>query len=34
MILFLKKIGCNINFIGKRKILIIGTNNLKMQAMK
>jgi len=26
MILFLNKIGCNINFIGKRKILIIGTN--------
>jgi len=26
MILFLKKIGCDINFIGKRKILIIGTN--------
>ena len=25
MILFLNKIGCNINFIGKRKILIIGT---------
>jgi len=29
MILFLKKIGCNINFIGKRKILIIGINNFK-----
>jgi UDP-N-acetylglucosamine 1-carboxyvinyltransferase len=29
MILFLKKIGCNINFIGKRKISIIGTNELK-----
>jgi len=29
MILFLKKIGCNISFIGKRKILIIGTNNFK-----
>jgi len=29
MIIFLKKIGCNINFIGRRKILIIGTNNFK-----
>ena len=29
MILFLKKIGCNINFIGKRKILIIGISNFK-----
>ena len=29
MILFLKKIGCDINFIGKRKILIIGTNEFK-----
>jgi len=26
MIFFLKKIGCDIKFIGKRKILIIGTN--------
>ena len=29
MIFFLKKIGCNINFINKRKILIIGTNKFK-----
>jgi UDP-N-acetylglucosamine 1-carboxyvinyltransferase len=29
MILFLKKIGCDINFIGKRKILIIGTDEFK-----
>jgi len=29
MILFLKKIGCNISFIGKRKILIIGTNQFQ-----
>ena len=29
MIFFLKKMGCNINFIGKRKILIIGTKKLK-----
>ena len=29
MIFFLKKIGSNINFIGKRKILIIGTNDFK-----
>jgi len=29
MILFLKKIGCNIRFIGKRKILIIGTKDFK-----
>ena len=29
MILFLKKIGCNINFIGKRKILIIGVSEFK-----
>jgi UDP-N-acetylglucosamine 1-carboxyvinyltransferase len=29
MIVFLKKMGCNINFIGKRKILIIGTKNFK-----
>jgi UDP-N-acetylglucosamine 1-carboxyvinyltransferase len=29
MILFLKKIGCDINFIGKRKILIVGTNIFK-----
>jgi UDP-N-acetylglucosamine 1-carboxyvinyltransferase len=29
MILFLKKIGCDIKFIGKRKILITGINNFK-----
>ncbi len=29
MILFLKKIGCDINFVSKRKILIIGTNMFK-----
>ena len=29
MIFFLKKIGCNINFIGKRKILIIGIKEFK-----
>ena len=29
MIIFLKKIGCNINFIGKRKILITGTKEFK-----
>ena len=29
MIVFLKKIGCNINFISKRKILIIGTKEFK-----
>jgi len=29
MILFLNKIGCDINFIGKRKISIIGTNKFK-----
>ena len=29
MILCLKKMGCNINFIGKRKILIIGINKFK-----
>jgi len=29
MIVFLKKMGCNINFIGKRKILIIGIKKLK-----
>ena len=29
MILFLKKIGCDINFTGKRKILIVGTNIFK-----
>jgi len=28
MIFFLKKIGCNINFVGKRKISIIGTKEL------
>jgi UDP-N-acetylglucosamine 1-carboxyvinyltransferase len=29
MILFLNKIGCDINFTGKRKILIVGTNIFK-----
>jgi UDP-N-acetylglucosamine 1-carboxyvinyltransferase len=29
LILFLKKIGCEINFIGKRKILINGVNEFK-----
>jgi UDP-N-acetylglucosamine 1-carboxyvinyltransferase len=29
MIFFLKKMGCSINFIGKRKILIIGTKKFK-----
>ena len=29
MITFLKKIGCNISFIGKRKILIIGSSEFK-----
>ncbi|MDC0418735.1 UDP-N-acetylglucosamine 1-carboxyvinyltransferase [Pelagibacteraceae bacterium] len=29
MIFFLKKIGCNINFIGKRKILIVGVSEFK-----
>jgi len=29
MVLFLKKIGCNIKFIGKRKILIIGVSEFK-----
>jgi UDP-N-acetylglucosamine 1-carboxyvinyltransferase len=29
MIFFLKKIGCDINFIGKRKILITGTKDFK-----
>jgi len=29
MIIFLKKIGCDINFTGKRKILITGTNKFK-----
>jgi len=29
MIVFLKKIGCNINFIGQRKILIIGIKEFK-----
>ena len=29
MIIFLKKLGCNINFIGKRKISIIGTKKFK-----
>ena len=30
MIVFLKKIGCRIDFIGKRKILINGTRNFKI----
>jgi len=34
MIFFLKKIGCNINFIGKRKILIFGVNNFKKASHK
>ena len=29
LIFFLKKMGCNIDFVGKRKILIIGTQNFK-----
>ena len=29
MIVFLKKMGCNINVVGKRKILIIGTKEYK-----
>ena len=29
MIIFLKKIGCNIDFVGKRKLLIIGTKEFK-----
>jgi len=29
MIVFLKKLGCNINFVGKRKISIIGTKEFK-----
>ena len=29
MIIFLKKMGCNINFVGKRKIVIIGTKKFK-----
>jgi len=29
MVVFLKKNGCNINFIGKRKIIIIGTKEFK-----
>ena len=29
MIVFLKKLGCNINFVGKRKILITGTKEFK-----
>jgi len=29
MVMFLKKIGCDIKFIGKRKILINGTNEFK-----
>ncbi|MDC6482332.1 UDP-N-acetylglucosamine 1-carboxyvinyltransferase [Pelagibacteraceae bacterium] len=29
MIIFLKKMGCKINFIGKRKIIIIGTKDLR-----
>jgi len=34
MIIFLKKIGCNINFIGKRKILIIGIKEFKNASHK
>jgi len=34
MIIFLKKLGCNINFVGKRKILIIGTKKLKSTSHK
>jgi UDP-N-acetylglucosamine 1-carboxyvinyltransferase len=34
MILFLKKIGCNIKFISKRKILITGTNRFKKASHK
>ncbi|MDC0449551.1 UDP-N-acetylglucosamine 1-carboxyvinyltransferase [Pelagibacteraceae bacterium] len=29
MVIFLKKMGCNINFFGKRKIVIVGTKNFK-----
>jgi len=29
MVVFLKKMGCNINFVGKRKLLIIGTKEFK-----
>jgi len=29
MVVFLKKMGCNINFIGKRKLLIIGTKEFR-----
>jgi len=29
MIIFLKKLGCNINFVGRRKILIIGIKEFK-----
>jgi UDP-N-acetylglucosamine 1-carboxyvinyltransferase len=29
LIVFLKKLGCDINFVGKRKILIIGTKKFK-----
>jgi UDP-N-acetylglucosamine 1-carboxyvinyltransferase len=29
MVFFLKKLGCNINFVDKRKILIIGTKEFK-----
>jgi UDP-N-acetylglucosamine 1-carboxyvinyltransferase len=34
MIFFLKKIGCNINFIGRRKILIIGIHNFRSASHK
>tara|TARA_B110000211_G_scaffold124688_1_gene143659 strand:- start:1743 stop:2999 length:1257 start_codon:yes stop_codon:yes gene_type:complete len=34
MVVFLKKIGCNINFIGKRKILIIGIKEFKNASHK
>jgi len=34
MISFLKKIGCNINFIGKRKIMIIGSKTFKSTSHK
>ena len=32
LIFFLKKMGCNISFIGSRKILIIGTKNFRSTA--
>ena len=34
MIVLLKKMGCNINFIGKRKILIIGTKDFRSVSHK